>query len=169
MNVYFQRAGGKIVGYSSQPQPADPTFDTVPSDQAGAEFAAWQLAQAIVAKQAAIATYSAARLSAGYADAGSGKRFGVTTDDRGDLTALVTFAQLCLGGAGVWGAPWNAKQALDGSALVFATPAAAVGFATTIGAWYGNTVQHAAGLKAQVAALPSIAAVQAFDITQGWP
>ncbi len=157
---------GAVTGLLSGPS-SDPACTLI--DANDARITAYQLAAAIKGKQASVDFYKANRFATGYLDAGSGKHFAVDTDNRTDLAAIVAFAQLAGASQAVWGSPWNTKIAVDGSTITFNTAADAISFAASLGAWYGNTTLHAPTLKAQIAALTTIAEVNNFDITQGWP
>lgn len=96
----------------------------------------------------------------------------VALDDgsRADLTAMATTATAAASGAIVWPEAYaRGWISLENARIPLATPGAGLALAAGVGAWYAAVVQHRRDLKDAALAAEDAAALNAIDITAGWP
>ncbi|WP_026782663.1 DUF4376 domain-containing protein [Pleomorphomonas koreensis] len=121
------------------------------------------------AKIAAINAAADALLSAG-APVDGGLHVALDTDSRSDLTAMAATATAAASGAVSWPESYSRGWiALENTRIPLATPAAGLTLAATVGDWYAAIVQHRRDLKDLALAAEDAAALDAIDITAGWP
>ncbi|CAA0086845.1 Uncharacterised protein [Starkeya nomas] len=122
-------------------------------------------------QRAMIAAVDARRdgiLAGGYPTAGL--HISLSNASRADMTAMAATALAAIGGA----IPWPDSYALgwiamENERLALATPVEGLTLAGLVGDYYARTVQHARTLKDAVLAAPDEAALDAIDISAGWP
>lgn len=140
-------------------------------DATGAEAAelCLTMAQIQAAKLVAIAS-TADELLAGGAPVSNGLHIALDDGARADLTAMAATATAAASGAVTWPASYSRGWiSIENVRIPLATPAAGLLLAASVGDWYARVVQHRRDLKDQVLAAADEAALDAIDITAGWP
>ena len=121
------------------------------------------------AKLAAISAASDALLSAGAPVAGG---LHVALDDRSSADLMVMAATATAASAGTVSWPESYSRgwiAVENVRIPLATPAAGLTLAASVGDWYAAIVQHRRDLKDAALAAEDAAALDAIDVTTGWP
>ena len=96
----------------------------------------------------------------------------VALDDgsRSDLTAMAATASAAASGAVPWPESYSRGWiTVENVRIPLATPADGLTLAASVGDWYAAIVQHRRDLKDQVLAAADVDALDALDITAGWP
>ena len=130
LQVYIQRNSGSITGYSVNPQPTDPSFDTTATSWTDATFQAWLTAQST--SQTLAQTYTQ-KIAAGIQVTSTGTpglngTYGIAPSDVSNIQAVSIYIQV--NGrfpAGQTAFPWKDQNGLIHS---FATTASFMSFAT---------------------------------------
>ena len=128
-----------------------------------------ELRQLRAAKLAAISAAAEALLSAGAPVAGG---LHVAFDDRSsaDLTAMASTATAASTGTVLWPESYSRGWiAVENVRIPLATPADGLALAASVGDWYAAVVQHRRDLKDAALAAGDVAALDAIDVTAGWP
>ena len=151
----------------------DPDTRTVPGTATlrsltAAEIAA-DLAEARAAKTAAIEAGLGTLMDAGAPVAG-GLHIALTDSARADLGAMATTAIAALSGALPW--PDSYQQgwiAVENTRIALASPADGLRLAAGVGDYYAKCRQNGRSLKDAVLAAADRTALEAVDVTAGWP
>lgn len=129
---------------------------------------AQSIASARSEKISAIEDEKARRLAEGVPI--NGKRISVDNTARTDMVSMAMAASLAQGGSIDWSAGYsNGWICMDNSRFPLPSPADGISLAAFIGDWYSRTVQRARDLKDSALSASSISALNAIDITVGWP
>ena len=169
------------LGFAESVAQSNLTVETAPegiyaSDAAAVEalYAAYQSSNGALqaAQSAAIASVQAqftSLVTSGFTYQGA--LIGILDTDRPNIDAKALQAYLSLqSGTGV---TWSSNMAWlpqgPGSSLALPTAAAMIAFANAVDSYYTDIVFYEASLEAQIAAATSVAAVQAINVTTGWP
>lgn len=121
------------------------------------------------AKVAAITAAADALLSAG-APVDSGLHVALDDGSRADLTAMAATATAASAGAVVWLDSYaRGWIAIENVRIPLATPAAGLALAAAVGDYYAAIVQRRRDLKDAALSVEDAAALDAIDITAGWP
>ena len=120
------------------------------------------------AKLAAISATADALLAAG-APVSGGLHIALDDGSRADLTAMATAAASAAGAI-----PWPESYSrgwitAENVRIPLPVPADGLALAATVGNFYASLVQHRRDLKDQVLAAEDVDALDAIDITEGWP
>lgn len=122
-----------------------------------------------IATLSAIATAADALLSSG-APVDSGLHIALDDGSRADLTAMAATATAASTGAVPWPESYaRGWIAIENVRIPLATPADGLALAASAGNYYAAIVQHRRDLKDAALAAEDEAALQAIDITAGWP
>lgn len=121
------------------------------------------------AKIKAIEDAAEALLAAGAPVADS-QHVALDTDSRADLTAMAATATAAAGGAVSWPDSYSRGWiSIENTRIPLATPAAGLTLAASVGDHYAAIVQHRRDLKDAALAAGDSAALDAIDVTTGWP
>ncbi|PIO96303.1 DUF4376 domain-containing protein [Pleomorphomonas carboxyditropha] len=121
------------------------------------------------AKIAVITAAADALLSAG-APVDSGLHVALDDGSRADLTAMAATATAASAGAVVWLDSYaRGWIAIENVRIPLATPAAGLALAAAVGDYYAAIVQRRRDLKDMALSAEDAAALDAVDITAGWP
>jgi len=96
----------------------------------------------------------------------------VALDDgsRTDLTAMASTATAASTGTVAWPESYSRGWiAVENVRIPLATPADGLALAASVGDWYAAVVQHRRDLKDAALAAGDVAALDAIDVTAGWP
>lgn len=116
-----------------------------------------------------ITTFGDTLLSAGAPVAG-GLHVALDDGSRADLTAMAATATAAASGAVAWPDSYaRGWIAIENVRIPLATPAAGLMLAASVGNYYAAVVQHRRDLKDQALAAVDAAALDAVDISAGWP
>lgn len=129
----------------------------------------WSLDDIRAAKLAAISATAADLLAAG-APVDGGLHIALDDGSRADLTAMAATATAASAGAISWPESYSRGWiAIENVRIPLATPAAGLTLAASVGDWYAVVVQHRRDLKDASLAAEDAAALDAIDVTTGWP
>jgi hypothetical protein len=118
---------------------------------------------------AEIATKASDLLSVG-APVSDGLHIALDDGSRADLTAMAATATAAASGAVSWPDSYaRGWIAIENVRIPLATPAAGLALAASVGNYYAAIVQHRRDLKDAALAAVDAAALDAIDITAGWP
>ena len=121
------------------------------------------------AKLAAITSAANALLAAGAPVTG-GLHVALDDGSRADLTAMAATASAALTGAVSWPESYaRGWIAVENVRIPLATPADGLTLAASVGDWYAAVIQHRRDLKDAALAAEDAAALDAIDVTTGWP
>ena len=121
------------------------------------------------AKLAAISATADDLLAAG-APVDGGLHIALDDGSRADLTAMAATATAASAGAMSWPESYSRGWiAVENLRIPLATPAAGLTLAALVGDWYAAIVQHRRDLKDAALAAEDAAALDAIDVTTGWP
>lgn len=122
-----------------------------------------------VAKIAAISASANALLAAG-APATGGLHVALDDGSRADLTAMAATATAASAGAISWPESYSRGWVtIENVRIPLATPADGLALAASVGDWYAAVIQHRRDLKDAALAAEDAAALDAIDVTTGWP
>lgn len=145
-----------------------------PGSEYGWNGADWVVLPAVfddlrAAKLSAISATADALLAAG-APVGSGLHVALDDGSRADLTAMSATATAASAGAVTWPESYSRGWiTVENVRIPLATPAAGLTLAASVGDWYASIVQHRRDLKDAALAAEDAAALDAIDVTTGWP
>lgn len=129
----------------------------------------WSLDDLRAAKLASIAATADALLAAG-APVDGGKHVALDDGSRADLTAMAATATAASAGAVTWPESYSRGWiTIENVRIPLATPADGLALAASVGDWYAAIVQHRRDLKDATLAAGDAAALDAIDVTTGWP
>ena len=129
----------------------------------------WSLDDLRATKLAAISTTADALLAAG-APVDGGLHIALDDGSRADLTAMAATATAASAGAVTWPESYSRGWiAVENVRIPLATPAAGLMLAASVGDLYAAVVQHRRDLKDAALAAEDAAALDAIDVTTGWP
>ena len=121
------------------------------------------------AKIAAIVAAADALLATG-APVNGGLHVALDDGARADLTAMATTATAAASGAIAWPEAYaRGWITIENTRIPIVTPAAGLTLAASVGDWYAAIVQHRRDLKDAALAAEDAAALDAIDVTTGWP
>lgn len=177
MIKYFVDADGRYVGGFAGVEPPsgaiEVTSPPISADQIW-DGSVWvspppSLEDCRAAKVAAIVAASAALLAAG-APTASGLHVALDDGSRADLTAMAATATAAASGAIAWPESYaRGWIAIENVRIPLATPADGLALAASVGGWYAAVIQHRRDLKDAALAAEDAAALDAIDVTTGWP
>lgn len=122
-----------------------------------------------VAKLAKISATADALLSAG-APVSGGLHVALDDGSRADLTAMASTATAASTGAVSWPDTYSRGWiTIENVRIPLSTPADGLALAASVGEWYAAVVQHRRDLKDAALAAEDAAALDAIDVTTGWP
>jgi hypothetical protein len=120
-----------------------------------------QIAAAIAAQQAAVDAYQADLIAAGMNYQGNVYAIDATAISNMQTVMLAFLMGQTNPSGGAWPSMVNVEVSM--------TDAQVKAFILAVQAYVAALIFNVRGLKAQLAKLTTLAAVSAFDITQGWP
>lgn len=116
-----------------------------------------------------ITTFGDTLLSAG-ARVTNGLHVALDDSSRQDMTAMGTTALAAASGSIPWPDSYSRGWiTIENVRIPLATPAAGLTLAASVGNYYAAVVQHRRDLKDQALAAVDAAALDAIDISAGWP
>lgn len=151
------------------PYPLSPGLGYKPDGLGGWEALVPTLAELRSAKLEAIVSAAAALLATG---APVSQTLHVALDDgsRADLTAMAATATAAASGAVSWPDSYSRGWiSIENVRIPLATPAAGLTLAASVGNYYAAIVQHRRDLKDAAIAAETADALDAIDISAGWP
>ena len=129
----------------------------------------WSLDDIRAAKLAAISATADALLATG-APIDGGLHIALDDGSRADLTAMAATATAASAGAVTWPESYSRGWiTVENVRIPLTTPAAGLTLAASVGDWYAAVIQHRRDLKDAALAAEDAAALDAIDVTTGWP
>ena len=129
----------------------------------------WSLDDLRAAKLAAISATADALLATG-APIDGGLHVALDDGSRADLTAMSATATAAAAGSVAWPASYSRGWiSIENTRIPLATPADGLALVASVGDFYAALVQHRRDLKDAVLAAENEEALDAIDITSGWP
>ena len=177
MTQYYATAAGAYIGAYDGIEPPAGAVE-VPTHPAGAsqvwDGSTWIDPMPVIddlrtAKIAAIVAAADALLTTG-APVDGGLHIALDDGSRADLTAMAATATAAASGAVSWPDSYSRGWiTIENVRIPLATPAAGLTLAASVGDWYAAIVQHRRDLKDAALAAEDAAALDAIDVTTGWP
>jgi hypothetical protein len=175
---YVQINDGLVVGIFAAPQPDIQVIEAPDTVGLGWRLVNSELVSPAVPTKldiaratvlAEIATTADALLAAG-APVTDGLHIALDDGSRADLTAMAATATAAASGAVSWPDSYSRGWVtIENVRIPLATPAVGLALAAVVGDWYARIVQHRRDLKDAALAAEDAAALDAIDITAGWP
>lgn len=174
---YYRDAEGSYVGGFDAEQPGlircePPSDGRMIFDEAQAAWCMPPAADPVSRRSMRLAEIDATAdaLLAGGAPVTDGLHIALDDGSRADLTAMAATATAAANGAVTWPASYSRGWiSVENVRIPLPVPAAGLALAAVVGDWYARVVQHRRDLKDQVLAAVDVDALDAIDITAGWP